>query len=326
MENLRVAIVGCGRMGRERASAATQLGARVVAVCDTNIQMATACAAHFPHCRMVRDIRDLDWAALDAVFVCVPPYARGPVEVTAIHEGVPLFMEKPIGLSVVQCIPVQQALATRPVINAVGYMNRYRDSVQRARQVMVGKTVLGVSGNWVGGPYHVPWWRQQELSGGPVNEQATHLVDLVRYLVGEITAVHALTPAPTGPQALCEAAVFALHFAHGALGSLFYSCMASCKMINVQVFLSDMNIRLEGWDFQWLEEGSHLPLPLPEPTRGNIFHAEVAAFLEAVSKDSSDPILCDFTDAVQTQYVVDALKRSILSGHIEQVVEVTALP
>jgi predicted dehydrogenase len=96
-------------------------------------------------------------------------------------------------------------------------------------------------------------------------------------------------------------------------------------MINVQVFLSDMSIRLEGWDFQWLEEGSHLPLPLPEPTRGNIFHAEVAAFLEAVSKGSPDPILCDFTDAVQTQCVVDALKRSIFSGHIEQVAEVTAL-
>ena len=46
--------------------------------------------------------------------------------------------------------------------------------------------VLGAAGNWVNASYAVPWWGRRELSGGPVNEQATHLVDLARHLVGEV--------------------------------------------------------------------------------------------------------------------------------------------
>jgi myo-inositol 2-dehydrogenase / D-chiro-inositol 1-dehydrogenase len=314
MSELRVAIVGCGRMGRERATAATQLGARVVEVCDTNSEMARDLAATLPECRALQNVWSLSWHALDAVFVCTPPYTRGPVECAAIARDVPVFMEKPVGLSVAQCLPIQAALQVHPVLTAVGYMNRYRESVQRARQAIAKKTILGVACHWVGGVYRVPWWREKKLSGGPLNEQATHLVDLARYLVGEITEVHGLMSPAEAPTEQVHTAGLHLRFAAGPLCAMLYSCMSDTKMISFQVFTPETKVQLEGWNFQLVEDGTNEPMPLPDLRREAIFQQEVAAFLADVATHSRQNILCDFEDAMKTQGVVDALQRSIETG------------
>jgi len=314
MSEVRVAIVGCGRMGRERALAAAQSGARVVEVCDTNIRMARDLAANFSDCLVLSDAQRLSWDALDAVFVCTPPYARGRTELSAIERGVPVFMEKPVGLSAEQCVPIQRALEAHPVLTAVGYMNRYRASVQRARRALAGKKILGAVCYWVGGAYQVPWWREKALSGGPVNEQATHLVDLARYLVGEIAEVHGMMSPPEAPTEWVHNAAFHLRFAAGPLCTMFYSCMSHTKMISFQVFTPDSKIQLEGWDFHLVEDGTHEPLPIADGTREAIFQQEVAAFLADVATKSQQNILCDFEDAVKTQGVVDALDCAMARG------------
>ena len=40
----------------------------------------------------------LDAVEVDAVYVCVPPFAHGPAEHAALDRGKPMFVEKPVGL------------------------------------------------------------------------------------------------------------------------------------------------------------------------------------------------------------------------------------
>ena len=68
-------------------------------------------------------------------------------------------------------------------------MNRYRESVLRVRSILADEAVLGGTCYWLAGVYNVPWWSDQEQSGGPLNEQAAHLIDLIRFLMGEIIEV-----------------------------------------------------------------------------------------------------------------------------------------
>src|SRR5213593_3604347 len=133
-KNLRLAIVGAGRMGRERARAATSLGARVVTVCDPDFQRARDLAFEL-QAAALREPEQIAWGALDALFVCTPPGARGRAETLAIDAAVPLFVEKPVGVCAEQLLPVLRGLEARRVVSAVGYMNRYRDSVLRARRL-----------------------------------------------------------------------------------------------------------------------------------------------------------------------------------------------
>src|SRR5690606_11824369 len=117
---------------------------------------------------------------------------RQDVAVNAFESKVHLFIEKPVGLSADDGEVLLRALNKSPVVTAVGYMNRYRPSVQRVRQAVRSGRILGVVAHWAGRRYAVPWWDNPARSGGPINEQCTHVIDLCRYLVGEVCSIHAL--------------------------------------------------------------------------------------------------------------------------------------
>jgi myo-inositol 2-dehydrogenase / D-chiro-inositol 1-dehydrogenase len=309
----RVAIIGCGRMGREHARAATMLGARVSVLCDLEVANARKLAAVYPQSDVVSDWREIDWSGVDAVFVCTPPSGRGLVECSAAEAGVPLFLEKPIGISAGQCLPLYRQMKTRPVIHAVGYMNRYRSSVLLARQFLSQGEPVGIACNWVGTPYRVGWWLDRAYSGGPFNEQATHFVDLCRFLVGEIVEVFALGRRSEIRADVDDAVTVTLRFAGGVLGTLLYSCRATCKQIGIEVFSAAGRLRLEGWNLclSEAEQGATEP--------EDIYAIEDAAFFRAVNLADQSLVRSSLADALQTQLVVDAIHASLRSHRPEPV-------
>lgn len=316
---LQVGVVGCGRMGKCRALAAEAYGARVAFVSDATKGTAadlreqlasTDCLALAPQA--------IELDGIDALFICTPPSQRGEIELAAIDQGIPFLIEKPVGLSAKAVRNIESALVANPVLAAVGYMNRYRKSVQSIREQLRSARVLGVSADWLVGMYGVPWWSRKEGSGGPVNEQATHIIDLARYLVGEIKSVHAVVQMSDAHPDLIGSAAINLLFANGAPASMLYSCQAEDKMIGFRVFTSEVELTLSGWDFHLVGDDS---TKVDYEDRNQIFDAEVCAFLDTVA-DKSDGILCTFQDAMQTQHVVDAIHRSVETGRTEQVVGV----
>jgi len=307
---LRAAIVGAGRMGRERARAARLLGAKIQAICDPDIERATTLAADVGASALTCT-DDLDLTDLDALFVCTPPAARGNTELAAISAGVSLFVEKPIGLAAEQGVDLLQALEARPVINAVGYMNRYRDSVSSARRQIQASPPIAVAFQWLAARYRVPWWLDRDQSGGPINEQCTHYIDLCRYLLGEVREVQAAGRAlPDVPDAEGTVAI-SLRFDNGLIGSGLYSCEAAQKQMAFEIFFCDRSIRFQGWD-----------LRLPEcPGPEDIFLKEVSAFFRAVEREDSSLVQSDIPSALKTQAVIDAIRRAIRSGTCERVLD-----
>jgi predicted dehydrogenase len=300
----QVAIIGAGRMGRQRLQACLQLGAQIRFVCDTDAAAAQTAATTAKGSRAITHIDQLEWEGLDAVFVCTPPASRGTVELRAIQHHVHFFVEKPVGVNANQATAVLGALGAWPAITAVGYMNRYRTSVQRARRGLRDERVLGVSAYWLCGTYGVPWWADPDQSGGPLNEQATHVIDLCRYLVDEITEVSALatgdTKAPTG-------AAINLRFAQGTIGTILYSCEAREKLIRFHALTENRTWQLDDWDFK-------LPGDPSDEDRNAIFVKEVDAFLHDLDRTEPPRVQSSFADAYRTQLVADAVRGSLQTG------------
>jgi myo-inositol 2-dehydrogenase / D-chiro-inositol 1-dehydrogenase len=304
-------------MGRERARASTVLGAKVTSLCDSDPARALALANQYPGSHVCSDAKEIDWSGMDAIFVCLPPGTRGPIEMEAIRFGVPFFIEKPIGTSTGQCISLLEALRSRPVIHSVGYMNRYRDSVLRIRRLLATGEPLGLICYWVASVYGVPWWLRPTDSGGPFNEQGTHFIDLCRYLLGEIVQVTAHTPNSTMPADLADTVIALLEFSSGILGSVFYSCRASVKQISFKVFSAEATLSLEGWDLRFLDsQTTQLPSP---PAREDVYLKEVSSYFEAIRRSNQSLVKCDLEDAARTQLVVDAILRSLSSKRPETV-------
>lgn len=301
--SVRVAIVGCGRMGAERATCATESGATIAFCADSDGERARSLASRFQS-QSVADAHAIPWRDVQAVFVCTPPSARSVV-FDAIAAGVAVLVEKPIGLSEADGAMLVSAVEKQTVINAVGYMNRYRPSVLAARAAAAASTVSAVAVHWASKRYAVPWWGQPDLSGGPFNEQATHIVDLVRFVVGEIVDVRAIA-GPSGDEKNVSRAAVAMRFENGAVGTLAYTCEADDKHIGLHVMSGAGAIELRGWNFANSDAGDD-----PDP---NPFMIETRTFLEAVSSGDARHIRSDFADATKTQRAVDLIRRRFADG------------
>ena len=73
---------------------------------------------------------------LDAVFICIPPFAHGDVESAVIAAGLPFFVEKPLSLDIAAAERVARQLQQRSLITGVGYHWRYLDTVEEARGLL----------------------------------------------------------------------------------------------------------------------------------------------------------------------------------------------
>jgi myo-inositol 2-dehydrogenase / D-chiro-inositol 1-dehydrogenase len=309
---MRIGIVGCGRMGNERARAAAALGHQLLVMYDPDHTRAEMLAAGYSGARAVSVYDDLPWHKLDAVFICTAPGVRTKYELAAIEARLPFFVEKPIAVYASECATVLNAIRRTPTLHGVGYMNRCRHSVRVAREMLMHIDILGACCHWVGRKYQVDWWLQADQSGGPLNEQATHAFDLFRFLVGEISAVAATAPegAPRDQAPLSVACV--VNFVAGQLGTLLYSCEAADKHINILIITTRGMLEFEGWELRLVANTVNGELP-PEREE-DIFLVETAQFLSAVEKNDPTQVPCDLFDACRTQLAVDAARTSLDTG------------
>ncbi|MGY1691471.1 Gfo/Idh/MocA family protein [Geodermatophilus sp. SYSU D01105] len=221
MSRLRVGVVGTGFIaGRHLAALAGFPDVDVVAVADPVRDRAEAAAARVGARSHADGTALLETEELDAVWLCVPPFAHGPLEAAALARGLPFFVEKPLALDLATAEAVAAEVARTGLTTAVGYHWRHLDVVRRAAELVpVGEAAL-VTGSWLDKTPGVPWWARRDGSGGQVLEQTTHVFDLARLLAGEVESVTALERPAAAQEEVATAAVALLRFASGAVGSI----------------------------------------------------------------------------------------------------------
>ena len=309
---MRIGILGCGRMGNERARTTSALGHELAVVFDPDAERAKPLAARYSARHVAEKVEDIAWPTLDAIFICTPPCIRSEYELRAIDGGLPFFVEKPIGVTSADCARVLEMLSRRPTIHAVGYMNRCRASVMFARETLAKADVLGICCHWMGRKYEVPWWLQPQQCGGPLNEQATHAFDLCRLLTGEISHVSATSRIPQGSAELPLSVACTLNFRNGSLGTILYSCEADDKHINLRVITAGGLLEFSGWDMRLTANTVNDVIPIS--AEEDIFLIESARFLTAIEKGDQSLVACDLRDAYRTQLAVDAAMWSLRTG------------
>jgi myo-inositol 2-dehydrogenase / D-chiro-inositol 1-dehydrogenase len=282
-------------MGRERAQAAMRCGAAICAVVDSDLgrasELAAVCGA-----AVCTHVDEIAWPALDAVFVCTPPWYRREPIAAAVRHGVHVFVEKPFALDARAAQELTALVDGVPIRTAVGYMNRYRSGVLLAKGFAQSEEFIGVSMIWAGKRYGVPWWDLAEESGGPINEQATHFIDLLRYLRGEVGRVHSIVH--SGETRLALAA----EFENGGIATLLYTCEAPEKTINVQILTQRGHFDLSGWDL----------IPAANTIDGRLPAADASPFQRETEAFLNGEIRSDFADASRTQALVERIRSAVL--------------
>jgi predicted dehydrogenase len=205
----------------------------VVAVADPVVERAAVAAGRVGARSYDDGLAMLAVEDLDAVWLCVPPFAHGPLEQAALARQLPFFVEKPLAADMTVAQAVADGVRAQGLRTAVGYHWRHLDVVDQARALLRDLPPQLVLGQWLDATPPAPWWSQRSTSGGQLVEQTTHLFDLARLLCGEVETVCAAestlardewphADVPTVSSAL-------LRFRSGALGTISSSCLLEAR-------------------------------------------------------------------------------------------------
>ncbi len=223
-----VAVIGAGAIGRmhiERMLRHPDVS--VAAIADpTPAARALAESLGLPCFADHREL--LDKSPARAAIVATPNHTHADVGIDCVSRGLPVLMEKPVADTVENAQRLCDAAAAAGVPIMVGHQRRHNPIIQRAR-ALVAEGVLGrpvsVSGmaTWLKPDSYFDLAWRREKGGGPVLINLIHDLDLLRFLVGEIESVQAVTANAVRGFEVEDTAAVLLRFANGALGTLAVS-------------------------------------------------------------------------------------------------------
>lgn len=313
---VKIGFIGTGGIAGMHMRQLAQIeGARMTGFCDTVKEKVQAVAKNHGGRAYTDYRRMLDKEDLDAVYVCVPPFAHAEQEIAVVERGLALFVEKPIATTAERAERVLESISRRKAVNSVGYHWRYMDAAERSRK-LIGRQPVGFAlGSWVGGMPGVGWWRVMDQSGGQMVEQTTHIFDLARYLLGEVAEVHALgrtgliTKVPN--YSVHDASVTNLRFRNGTIASITSACIAAAGgKVGLDLYAAERVLRISSNALEVVERGHSETFQGPwDP-----YLKEDRTFVEAVASRDGSKVRSSYADALKTLKVTLAANRSIVEG------------
>ncbi len=326
-ESIRVAVAGFGTMGRKHTGNCNDIdGVAVVAITGADEAEADVIRAEAGVPAFTDAVEMLGAVDCDALVVATPPGVRREMVMAAAAAGKAIFIEKPIALDLPTAQEYRRVVSDSTLVNATGFQLRYSPLTKRARQLIADRAVTHVR-SMVTTEYYlkmdVPrWFLQRRHSGGPLLEQAIHMFDIARYLVGDITHVFARADRLTYPDAVDldseDTMALIYRFENGALGTHLDSCAMTTFNWEIELFGVDWRLMV---DFARKRLNGHLGAQTVDEQFEDVdLHVrEIRAFITAVRSNDRGDIRSDFADATETLAVLLAGDCSMKSGLWETV-------
>ncbi len=317
----RLAFIGAGWIVPWHLAALDRLGrTELVGMMSRTTERATATLAGRAVAVYTDMVRMLDDQRPDIIYLCTPPYRTPDACDLLIERGIPFLVEKPLAARDDGApVRVAEAIDRSGLVVAVGYHWRGLDFLPEVRRRLADRPAELVLARWLDDTPAPDWWGRVDQGGGQVVEQATHLYDLARYLVGEATvagaASTAIPPTPTDRVVDVVGSTSAvLEFASGAVGSFVNTRLTAPPVIELELVSRDLRIVIRlaterdamGWDLVVTEpSGAAVTANGRDP-----YEVQAEAFLDAV--DAGDPgrVLASYRDALAT----DRLTRGVVAA------------
>ncbi len=183
-EKMRIGVIGAGGIAESvhLPSLAEMPDVQVVAICDLVRERAEKLAARYHVERVYVSYREMLAAgALDAAYDLVEPANLFHVAWNCLDAGLPVFMEKPAGVTASQARGLARKAAEAKRILQVGFNRRHIPVVRRVMEIMRQRTrITQVEGMFVK-------FGSAAFDHGSISAFASdtvHAIDLMRWMAG----------------------------------------------------------------------------------------------------------------------------------------------
>jgi predicted dehydrogenase len=276
--NTSFAIIGCGRIAKRHAGQMIKHG-NLVAVCDIIPAKADEFALLY-NAKAYYSIEELLQAetGLSLVAICTPNYLHASHSIKALQAGNDVLCEKPL------CIAVEDGnMMIAAAENAgkklfVVKQNRYNPPVAFLKQLIVsgklGKVFSFQINCFWNRPeaYYTGWKGNKAMDGGTLFTQFSHFIDLLYWLLGDVTAVKSISKNFAHPSIEFEdTGIVAFEMQSGAIGCLNYTVNSFEKNMegSFTVFAEKGTVKIGGQYLNELEYCNVAGVEKPDLPTGN---------------------------------------------------------
>ena len=250
--NPRIAIIGCGLIGRKRL-AALPAGA-FAAACDLEIgraeQLVASARTGYATDDAARIFAD---PAIDAVIVCTLNAALAPLALAAIRAGKHVLVEKPGAISTEQADELIDAARAAGVRVRVGFNHRFHPALLQARSLYESGALgplMFVRGRYGHGGrvgYDREWRADPTLSGGgELIDQGVHLIDLAGWFLGDFARIEGHASTSFWDMPVDDNAFLNLRTAAGQTAWLHVSCTEWKNLFSLEIYGRTGKLHVEG--------------------------------------------------------------------------------
>ena len=139
---------------------------------------------------------------LDLVDICSPNFLHHGQIMAALNKNIAVYCEKPLALNLSEARGIVKAARDARVLTHTAFTMRYNPAVQQAKAILTSG-VLGEIYNFRAHLFHNSYmdpkrpisWRLQKAAsgGGSLADLGIHMIDILRYLLGEVDWVKCRT-------------------------------------------------------------------------------------------------------------------------------------
>lgn len=256
---------------------------------------------------------------LDAAYICLPPHLHGDLEKACSEHVKGLIIEKPVTTTLEQGLEINECFNKAGTIVSVGYMNRYRNNLLKAKAHFAEDPAVLINSAWCGDLPPPYWWRRREMSGGQLSEQCTHFLDAIRYVSGEFEEVSAFANSGFIDDVedfnVDDSIVMNFRLKSGAIGNAMTSCFSHAHGGGELGLFT--NFASRDTTYRFTEHQMDLEVQYATGhhekmlSKENAVLLENKAFMEALRTGNTSSILSSYEDSLETLKVSFAADLSI---------------
>ncbi len=317
--SLKAGLIGCGNIGGLHAEALSAIGSMsITAFCDISLDKAKHLVAKYNGEYATTDEeRLMQDDGIDAIYVCTRHDSHADLCVRALNAGKHVLVEKPLALSVEECLAVEEAVHRSDRFLMTAFKMRYFELVLKAKALIpapIMVTMQMMDNRWPGNI----WPNDPVAGGGNVLSQGCHSCDIIRFVANsdpvEVYAAGGNYYQETGVvDNLC--AVF--RFQNGVAGNLVQGDCNTPPLASkfyMQVFAENESITLSD---RFCKLVYNTPGRPPQVFTGKEtgFVEENRAFVAAIRNGTPPPI--DHRDGLYATLMVLQAFASLRSGRPE---------
>lgn len=193
---MKVAIIGCGLIGRKRALALVNTDT-LVACCDTNPTIADQFSKDFKCVGYLNPVQLIQEINCQIIIISVINKFAHDICILALRKGVHVLVEKPLGLNDIESLNMVKLAKQNNLVLKTGFNHRFHPSILKAKnlleQGLIGDLLFIRSNYGHGSRIGMETeWRSSKLlcGGGELLDQGVHIIDLARWFAGEMKTVY----------------------------------------------------------------------------------------------------------------------------------------